>query len=336
MRTIKGGGSFTRNNIADLNANFAEVGQPFTPNGRVIYCNPASANTLLPQDGSQAQPYTAFATAVSALRSSLNDILILVGDGTTSATARIDTAFTWSLTGVQFLGYCSPSIFSPRSRMAPTSSTTAFSPFFTVSGQANLFADLGWFHGFTTGTATEICLTLSSASRNVFQRCHIAGMGDTDGTSGTGTGSRSLKISGGGENLFEDCVIGLDTEPRTVANASIELAGGTNRNIFRRCILPFYATGAGVLGILGTGNACVDRMNLFEDCTFVNSVKSGSGTSMTALGSFTTASPGGLIVFKNCMTVGITKFGDTNFLANSYIDMPAVSASAGGLGVNPS
>jgi hypothetical protein len=37
-----------------------------------------------------------------------------------------------------------------------------------------------------------------------------------------------------------------------------------------------------------------------------------------------------------CALVGITKFGDTNGLANSYIAAAAVSAAAGGLAVNPS
>lgn len=335
MNTITGGGAFTRQNISDINGNFQQVGGPWTPNGKVVYLSPSSGN-MQPQDGSGAKPYTALSAAYSAVRTSQNDQLVLVGDGTTAATARVDAAFTWSVSSGSLIGYGAPNIYGQRARIAPTASTTAFSPFFTITGNGNLFQCIEWFHGFTAGTATEICLTLTNASHNVFQRCQIAGMGDTDGTSGTGTGSRSLKISGGGENLFEDCVIGLDTVARTVANASIEFAGGTARNVFRRCILPFFATGAGALGILGTGNACVDRANIFEDCLFVNSVKSGAGTAMTALGSFSTASPGGLIVLKRCMAVGITKFGDTNFLTNSYIDMASVSNSAGGLGVNPS
>ena len=38
MQIITGGGSLTRQNIIDLNGNFAEAGAPFTP-GNLIYCN---------------------------------------------------------------------------------------------------------------------------------------------------------------------------------------------------------------------------------------------------------------------------------------------------------
>jgi hypothetical protein len=34
--------------------------------------------------------------------------------------------------------------------------------------------------------------------------------------------------------------------------------------------------------------------------------------------------------------IGITKFGDTNALAKSYLDMPVISAAAGGLMLAPS
>lgn len=334
MAIVSGGGAFTRQNISDINSNFSQV-LPFT-SGNIIYLNPASANTLA-QDGSAQRPYTTLAAAYSATRNGMNDVIVLVGNGATSATARVEAAFTWSNNATHLIGIASPVLLSQRARIAPTGSTTAFSPFFTVSGSGCLFQNIEWFHGFTTGMATEICMTVTG-SRNYFKNCQFAGMADTDHASADGAGSRHLKIgsAGSGENVFEDCTIGEDTTARTTTNASVELAGGTPRNIFRRCYFPVFATNAGVLGILGTGNACVDRFNEFHDCVFVNSIKSGAGTAMTALGSFTTGAPGGLVVLKGCAAIGVTKFGDTNFLANSYIDMAAVSASAGGLGVNPS
>lgn len=335
MITITGGGSFTRQNISDINNNFASV-LPFTP-GNLIYLWPSYGNPASSPDGSVQRPYTDIASAYGAGRANKNDVIVLVGNGAASGSARLSANFTWAKTGLHLIGITEPGLFSQRARIAPTAAVTAFANFFTVSASGCYFQNVQWFQGFTTGTTSQICMTVTG-SNNTFQNCHVAGMGDTDAGSGTSTGSRSLKIgsAGSGENTFNDCVIGLDTEARTVANASLELAGGTPRNVFRRCIFPFYATGAGVLGILGTGNSCIDRTNYFEDCTFSNAIKSGSGTAMTALISFTTASPGGLLALKRCMTVGVTKFGDTNGLANTYIDMPAVSASAGGLGVNPS
>ncbi len=203
-----------------------------------------------------------------------------------------------------------------------------------MSGNGCIFQNIQWFHGFDTGTTEQICMTVTG-SRNVFQSCAIDGMGDA--VSAGDAGSRSLKIGSGGsgENLFMDCTVGLDTVTRTAANASVEFAGATPRNTFRRCYFPFMTSSATVLGILGTGNGCVDRMNTFDECLFMNAIKSTS-TQMTVLGSFTTASPGGAVLFKASPGIGFTKYGDANFLANSYLDMPAVSGSAGGLMVVPS
>lgn len=329
---VKGGGSFTRQNIDAINNNFNLLFAAVLAVGNVFYCQPDTSVPAGSQDGSLAKPFSTLAQAYNACVSGNNDTVVLIGDGTTGATARVDSAFTWAKDATHLLGIAAPGLFSLRARLAPTPAATAFANFFTLSGNGCVFQNIGFFHGFNAGVAAEICVTVTG-SRNVFKNCSIAGMGDTTGA--TDTGSRSLKISGGGENLFEDCTIGLDTVTRTVANASVELAAGTPRNVFRRCIFPFMTSNAGVLGILGTGNACCDRLNEFVDCEFINAIKSTS-TQMTALLSFTTNAPGGMVVFKRCMMVGVTKFGDTNGLANSYIDMPAVSAAAGGLGLNPS
>jgi hypothetical protein len=285
-------------------------------------------------DGTFQKPFATVDQAYAQCVSGNNDVVLLVGNGLTTATWRRSATFTWAKNATHLIGICAPGIYSQRARIAPTGATTAFANFFTVSGSGCVFQNIQWFHGFNTGTTAAICMTVTG-SRNVFQRCAIDGMGDA--ASAQDAGSRSLKIggSGAGENLFEDCSIGIDTIARTAANASVEFTGDTVRNVFRRCEFPFYGSSASVLGILGTGAACCDRHQTFEDCLFSNAIKSSS-TQMTALLSFTSAAPGGLVIFKRCIMVGITKFGDTNGLANSYIDMAAVSAAAGGLGINPS
>jgi hypothetical protein len=160
-------------------------------------------------------------------------------------------------------------------------------------------------------------------------------MGDT--TSAADTGSRSLKIgsAGSGENHFEECTFGLDTVTRGAANATLELAGATPRNSFRRCLFVMDASANSPFHVIGTGADCLDRVNIFDNCIFMNSIKSGA-TTITAAMSLTNAAPGGLLVLHNCYTVGATKWGDTNALANSFIDMPVVSQAAGGLALTPS
>lgn len=325
-------GSFDRQLAAIINANFTALSGVVTP-GNIIYCNPTSS-FLGHQTGSVSAPFTSLSDAYNTTRNGKNDIVVLVGNGAANGSARISSTFTWSNDATHLIGLCSPALFSQRARIAPTSGVTAFANFFVVSGNGCLFQNIQWFQGFGTGTTSQICMNVTG-SRNVFQNCHIAGMGDD--ASAQSAGSRSLKIGSGGsgENVFENCVIGVDTVTRTQANASLELAGATPRNVFRGCIFPFMGSSAGVLGILGTGNGCVDRENYFFGCAFTNAIKSSS-TQMTVLASFTTGSPGGALWFQGCSTMGITKYGDTNGLANSYIDMAAVSASAGGLSVNPS
>lgn len=324
-------GVFTGETRDQINANFQSLyNLTFTP-GNIVWLDPeAGANT---NDGTTpTAAKQTLAAAYALLREGKNDVVALIGDGTTGGTARVDAAFTWSKNAAHLIGISSGVNISNRSRIAPTGSTTAFANFFTVSGNGCLFQNLQWFHGFNTGTTSAICLTVTGG-RNMFVGCHIAGMGDA--ASAQNAGSRNVKISGTGENMFIGCTIGIDTVTRTVANASVELAGATPRNQFIDCVFPFMTSSATVLGILGTGNGCVDRFNNFVRCLFLNATKSTS-TVMTVLASFTTASPGGMLVFSYCTVIGVTDFGDANGLANSFVDMAAPSASAGGIGVAPS
>lgn len=329
-------GAFTSATKDAINANFTSLFGGLLQVGNVYFCQPTTTVAAASQDGSQTKPFSTLLAAYNACVSGHNDVVVLVGDGSTAATARVNSSFTWSKNATHLLGICSPVLLSQRARIAPTGTTTAFTPFFTISGNGCVFQNIQWFHGFDTGTTSQINLVVTG-SRNWFKNCHVAGMGDAE--SAVHAGSRSLKLggSGAGENLFEDCTIGIDTgTKRTGANASLELTGGAVRNVFRRCLFPFWCSATSPLGILGTGNACCDRFNLFEDTVFTNAIKSGGGSAMAVLVSFTTAAPGGLLLFKRCPTVGVTAFGDTNGLANSYIDMPAPSASAGFIAVNPS
>jgi hypothetical protein len=332
-------------------------GVPFGPNSVAWFVDPQNG-----VDGNDGQsPTTAFATlyrAQYAAAAGRNDVVFLLGtmsaSSSTAGTARLslanavsaaaivgatvptDGVLTWAKNGVHLIGVAAPSQNS-RARIAPpsgtyTAATFGSANFVTVSATGCIFANISVYQGFSTGTTAQICWT-DTGGRNVYENCEFLGMNDA--ASAQNASSRSVKISGSGESVFVNCQIGGDTTTRTVANASLELAGGTTRNKFVDCIFPFHTSNAGVLGILGTGANCVDRWNLFDRCTFFNALDSSS-TGMTALASFTSAAPNGTLVFKDCASYGITKFGDANALANSVIDMAAVSAAAGGLMVNPS
>lgn len=332
METITGGGAFTRQNINAINQNFSDlVAGLVGTTGNVIYLWPSSGY-LGVQDGSLAAPYTTLEAAYGAGRNGKNDVIVLVGNGAAGGSVRISSAFTWAKDALHLVGEASGVNISNRARIAPAAGATAFANYFTVSSNGCYFGNVQFYQGFDTGTTSQICVTVTGG-RNKFDNCHIAGMGDA--ASAQNTGSRNLKISGTGENMFTNCVIGIDTVTRTVANASVEFASGTPRNQFIDCVFPFMTSAAGVLGILGTGAACMDRFQYFDNCTFFNAIKSTS-TTMTVLASLTSASPGGLMLFKQCVLLGITDYGDTNALANSYIDGFTGAAATSGIAVNPS
>lgn len=280
-----------------------------------------------------------------------NDVVILIGNGQSSGSARLSTALAqtvdsavtagtlvWSKNATHLIGVTAPTGIAQRARIAPptgvyTQATFGSGNFVNVTAAGCYFANFSLFNGFSTGGTNQICWT-DSGGRNAYENVDFGGIADA--ASAADTGARSLKLSGStGENTFTNCTIGLDTVTRSVANASLELAGATPRNVFRNCLFPFQTSAAGVLGILGTGAACMDRFQEFQDCSFINNIKSTS-TQMTALASLTSASPGGLLLHKNSTLVGITEFGDTNGLANSYVDGGAPTAGSTGIAVNPS
>lgn len=325
------------------------AGIPFT--GNYFFVDPV--NGLDGNSGSS--PTNALKTLYRAHQkctSGNNDVVVLMGNGQSTGTARLSLALAqsvdptatsgvlnWTKSATHLIGVCAPSRVAQRARIAPptgtyTQATFGSGNFVVVTGSGCFFSNISVFHGFSTGGVNQIAWT-DNGSRNAYQNVDIFGMADA--ASAADAGSRSLKIglAGSGENSFYGCNIGGDTVARSAANASVELAGGTPRNSFENCFFPFQTTAAGVLGILGTGAACIDRWNLFKDCTFMNNIKSTS-TQMTVLASLTSVSPGGLLNFRSSAMIGITKFGDTNALANSYVDMPVISAAAGGLELNPS
>lgn len=325
MQNITQAGAFTDQIRQQINQNFSQVGFGF-PVGNIIYLDPFTGSDL----NQGTTPTTAFLTLPAAYavgREGKNDVIALISNGLNTSSARVNAAFTWSKNALHLIGVSSGVSISPRARIAPTSGATAYANFFTVSGSGCLFAGIQWFHGFDTGTTSAICMTVTGG-RNLFYRCHIAGMGDT--ASAQSSTSRSLKISGTGENQFVQCTIGLDTVTSNTTNAQIEFASGTPRNVFTDCIIPRMTSSAGTLFIVGAAAACMDRFQLFTRCLFINAIKSSS-TAMTA-GVTLAASTGGMILLKDSTIVGATDWGsDSTTFGQMYIDGGPPNTSTSGI-----
>ena len=322
------------------------AGLPVT--GTYWFVNPASG-----ADGNEGTspefPFKTLYRAVSRAADGNNDVIVLIGNGQSSGTARLSAelaqtitpaatsgTLNWSKNALHLVGVSAPTAVGQRSRIAPptgvyTAATFGDTTFVNVTGAGCSFINVDVFAGFSTGSASMIAW-LDAGGRNYYGNVNIQGLADS--ASAGGASARTLKITSS-ENTFDGCVLGLDTVSRGAANATVEFASATARNTFRGCIFPFQASAATPLGIIGTGASCIDRWQLFDGCSFINNVQSTS-TTLSALGTLP-ASAGGLILFKNCTLVGITEFGtNANSLAQMYVDGAAPTAGTSGIAVNPS
>lgn len=295
--------------------------------GTFFYVNPATG-----ADGNDGlTPATAvqsITTAFNKCTSGNNDVVYLIGDGTTAGTARISSTLTWNKNATHLIGVCSPVAISQRARISHAASapTTAFTPMVRVTGNGCLFSNIQIFEGFAADTA--VVTWEDQGNRNYYSNVQFAGMGNAT-YSADETGSACLLLTGGGEHVFDGCAFGVDTVPRTVANANIRLRSETARNIFRGCLTLIYATAAGVLAVDANAANSLNRWVLFEDSVFINAQNITGETAMTVL-AIGNASQNGVILLTNCVRNNITAYGAAGDLIKIANSTNADTTSAGG------
>jgi|PlaIllAssembly_1097288.scaffolds.fasta_scaffold00657_2 hypothetical protein len=294
--------------------------------GKTFYVD--AVNGSASNDGrSPGKAFSTLALAYAACTAGKNDTVIILSDGATTGTARLAESLTWAKAQTHLLGLAAPSLYSQRARVAPTAALTAFTPMITLSASGCLFQNIQFWHGFTTGAAAQIALEVTG-SRNVFRNCHLAGMADAE--SAASATSRILNFTGGGENYFDHCVIGIDTVTRTAANASIEFLSGAARNVFEDCLFPVYATGSGTgaLFVKTAAAAAMDRYNIFRRCNFLNPGALSGGVTLAAVATLAAASGGGLI-FDYCSRFLVTDWGtDATSLGQIYVNGSGTGGTA--------
>ena len=270
-------------------------------NGKAFFVDPARGGDGNP--GTFQKPLATVTAAYAKTTDKAGDVVYLLNDGNTSGTSRDTATITWANDNTHLVGLCAPSMISQRARISPpTTATSIVTPQLTVSGNGCTFANISLFEGTSENSVPSESVRVTG-SRNYFWNVAMMNMGDvTNGHSGDEANSCNLKISGGGENLFENCYIGLDTAARSTTNANVELVSATTRNIFRNCVFPAFADNSGVLFVKVDGSGDIDRFVLFENCTFINATNSTAST-MTAA-SDVHASAGGHVIFKDCMLIG--------------------------------
>ena len=307
--------------------------------GRIAGSGDAQVFFVDPANGSDSNdglaPFKALDTVSAAYAKTVDkrgDVIYLINDGNTSGTSREDATITWANDNTHLVGLCAPTMLSQRARISPnTTFASIVTPQLTVSGHGNIFANISFFEGTSEDGKASECVRVTG-NRNYFWNVAMMNMGDaTNGHSGDEATSCNLKISGGEENTFERCYIGLDTAARSTTNANVELVSAAARNIFVDCMFPMFADNAGALFVKIDGSGDIDRFVWFKNCMFYNAIGS-TGTALTGAMDVH-ASAGGLVILDYCSVVGVTN-GEweaaTN--ANIYINMPVPDSAqpAGG------
>jgi hypothetical protein len=292
--------------------------------GTVFFVDPANGN----DENSGKRPDDALDTvgqAYSMCTDKQGDVIYYLNDGNTSGSSREATIpITWSKDNTHLVGLCSPTMVSQRCRITPVvGGALTANPVISLTGHGCVIANVAIQHWGSTDSIASRGLDVTG-NRNVIYNCHIAGIchahaGDE--------AAEDLRVNGS-ENLFERCTVGLDTIARGANNASANVRFGdgssnymATRNVFKDCIFPMYADDTEPVFIKYTGAFDVQRWNLFQGCTFVN-----TGTSTAAAAVSWPGLVAGILLLKDCAFYGMT---DVTAADNSNVLLQGSVGSAG-------
>jgi hypothetical protein len=292
--------------------------------GKVFWVDPELGGDANP--GTAEQPMASIDAAYARCVSGRGDIVLLkagpTSAGTTGHTNRLSATLTWAKHNTHLIGTGAPTLVGQRARITGPSSGGTFSPVINVTGSGCRFEN---FQVFDDYTVNPVAIQVTG-SRNYFGGVMIGGMGAATGADDAA--AASLKISGGSENTFDRCYIGLDTVPRSTTNAEIELVSAATRNVFIDCFISSFADNAGHLFVKIDGSGDIDRFVLFRNCEFYNAVES-TGTAMTqAMNVHNTC--GGMVILKDCAMIGATDWCEADN-GNVYINGTAATAGSDGI-----
>ena len=300
-------------------------------------------------DGNDGQsPKRAFATLYRAhyqMTSGNNDVCYFIGNGAAtgaetlslanalaaqgpSETAATTGMLTWSKDACHLIGIAAPTQMFQRCKVIQSQTAAIFnsSTMVTFSGNGNYIANMFFSNESAAGAAADVTVAVSGL-RNCFNNVHF---GFPSGTAAIAdSGSRALVITGQ-EDTFLNCAFGFDTVTRSTTNATVEFLAGAARAIFRNGLFNVISSSAGAFHVLGTGDGCLQKFALFDDCIFMDNSYAG-GTALTVVSSFTTANPGGALIFSHsqCVSASTAEWGDANAKLQSRVDNVGGAGTAG-------
>jgi hypothetical protein len=207
---------------------------------------------------------TVFGTdgAFASCRDNKNDTIVMMasGDSAAETTEDISVEATWNKDLVHLIGQ-SRNKYGQRCRF--NNSGTGVTPMITISGSGCVFANFQAFCGGDSGNLVDIEMT---GNHNYMENVHIAGMGDA--TAADTASATSLKLNGGTENVFKNCIIGLDTVERDAdSKGELWFDGGASRMWFEDCLFTTYLSADNQTVTVEDGTA-IDRTITFKNCLF--------------------------------------------------------------------
>ena len=272
------------------------------------------------------KPLKTLNAAYDLCKDRYGDIVAVIGNATnTGGTSNyVASELVWAKNNTHLIGVGSPATLNGRVRVTHISGfTAAAGALLTVSADGCLFKGVTFYDGLSFANRKVLNVT---GNRNKFQDCSFLGM--EGALAAADAGSTHVAITGGQENLFENCWIGTDTIQRSAANSSVLLRSAAARNEFRNCRFRCWTSSASSVFIDANGVAAIDRSTDFYDCKFLNypTGKLGSSVTMT-VAIATNASMGGIINL-GCATIvtGCTKW-DASGLVFTASEVPTAATS---------
>ena len=282
--------------------------------GKIVYVDPgltASGTGNTPDDAVKT-----LAEAYALISADNDDVVVIAATSSTGRTTET-AAITWAKRRTHVIGNGPLRKLNPRNGISFSSAVV--SPCFTVSATNCSFTNI------SIATFEDINVLVNiTADYNTFNYVHFQGIGNA--TAGDDTAARVITITGAGENIFNNCTIGLDTVARSVANASLEVTGSCARNQFTNCDFPIWADNSGALIVIATTGNCTERWLKFDHCMFFNPTTIGGATGITKAFD-TSATSNGMILLDGCGMFGATDWADD--FTNVYsINTPTVPTQA--------
>lgn len=293
--------------------------------GNVYYVDAANAGNGV---GSIDSPYNSLLSAYSRAVAGNNDIIVIVGNGATSATARLAATLDWAKNATHLVGITAPVMEAQRARISTVAGqATNINPLMTISASGCILQNFSYFQGVGEAATDEQLLNITG-SRNYFENVQFGGMGHANGAARAG--SYCILLSGGGENFFQGCSIGLETIQRSAANANVRVRSGAQRNQFWNSVFAMAASQTSPLFLdVNASNALNGSTMTLRGCT-LRALLNVGGAATPAVAMTIAADANGTVVIQDSTAVA------TDWCAASalvQLQNGPVAAQAGGLTV---